>query len=41
VIDEVPGLQPGWGPVSMIRIDPPDLATAADPRVDTASGVVL
>jgi gamma-glutamyltranspeptidase/glutathione hydrolase len=41
MIEEVPGPQSEWGPVSMIRIDPPDLATAADPRVDTTSAVVL
>jgi gamma-glutamyltranspeptidase/glutathione hydrolase len=38
-IDEVPGPQSEWGPVSLIRLDP--LATAADPRVDTTSAVVL
>jgi gamma-glutamyltranspeptidase / glutathione hydrolase len=41
VIDEVPGPNPEWGPVSMIHIDPTGPATAADPRVDTTSAVVL
>jgi gamma-glutamyltranspeptidase/glutathione hydrolase len=41
VIDEVPAPNPEWGPVSMIRVDPDGLATAADPRVDTTSAVVL
>jgi gamma-glutamyltranspeptidase/glutathione hydrolase len=41
VIDEVPAPNPEWGPVSMIRVDPAGLATAADPRVDTTSAVVL
>jgi gamma-glutamyltranspeptidase/glutathione hydrolase len=41
VIDEVPAPNPEWGPVSVIRIDPTGPATAADPRVDTTSAVIL
>lgn len=41
LIDEIPAANPEWGPVSMIRIDPTGLATAADPRVDTTSAVIL
>jgi hypothetical protein len=41
VIDEMPAPNPEWGPVSMIRIDPGGLATAADPRVDTTSAVII
>jgi gamma-glutamyltranspeptidase/glutathione hydrolase len=41
VIDEMPAPNPEWGPVSMIRIDPEGLATAADPRVDTTSAVII
>jgi gamma-glutamyltranspeptidase len=41
LIEEVPGPQSEWGPVSLIRIDPPAIDAAADPRVDTTSAVVL
>jgi gamma-glutamyltranspeptidase/glutathione hydrolase len=41
LIEVVPDRQSEWGPVSMIRIDPPDFATAPDPRVDTTSAVLL
>jgi gamma-glutamyltranspeptidase/glutathione hydrolase len=40
-IQVVPDPQSEWGPVSMIHLAPPILATAADPRVDTTSAVVL
>ncbi|HEU4917295.1 MAG TPA: gamma-glutamyltransferase [Acidimicrobiia bacterium] len=40
-IEEVAGPQSDWGPVSVIAIDPPDIAAAADPRVDTTRAVIL
>jgi gamma-glutamyltranspeptidase/glutathione hydrolase len=33
--------QPGWGPVSIIEIDGAERRAAADPRVETSSGVVF
>ncbi len=41
LIEEVPELQPGWGPVSMIEIDGNHRTTHPDPRVDTTSAVVF
>jgi gamma-glutamyltranspeptidase/glutathione hydrolase len=41
VIEEVPDRQPGWGPVSMIKIDGKDRTTHPDPRVDTTSAIVF
>ena len=41
VIEEVASPQPGWGPVSIIRVDGSDLDTQRDPRVDTTSAVVV
>ena len=41
VIEEVPDRQPGWGPVSMIKIDGKDRTTYPDPRVDTTSAIVF
>jgi gamma-glutamyltranspeptidase / glutathione hydrolase len=40
-IEEMPGPQPGWGPVSMIQVEGPQLSTHPDPRVDTTSAVVF
>ncbi len=40
-IEEVTGPQSDWGPVSVIAIDPPVVAAAADPRVDTTRAVIL
>jgi hypothetical protein len=41
VIDEVDGPQPGWGPVSIIKVDSDTRSTFADPRVDTTRAVVF
>jgi gamma-glutamyltranspeptidase/glutathione hydrolase len=41
MINELPDLNPEWGPVSIIRIEPTGLTAAADPRVETTSAVVL
>jgi gamma-glutamyltranspeptidase/glutathione hydrolase len=41
VIDVVDGPQPGWGPVSIIKVDSDTRTTFPDPRVDTTSAVVF
>jgi gamma-glutamyltranspeptidase len=40
-IEIVAGPTGGWGPISLVAIDPRGLRTAAaDPRVDTSSALV-
>lgn len=40
-IARLPASQPGWGPVSIIRLSGDEIVAAADPRVETASAVVF
>jgi gamma-glutamyltranspeptidase / glutathione hydrolase len=40
-IEVMHGPQGGWGPVSVIGVDGPELTTARDPRVDTTSAIVV
>ena len=41
LINELAGLQPGWGPVSVIGLDGDSRVAAADPRVDTTAALVF
>jgi gamma-glutamyltranspeptidase len=40
-VDELAGLQPGWGPMSVIDRRGGRIRAAADPRVDTATALLF
>lgn len=40
-LEQLERRQPGWGPMSIIELDGTERRAAADPRVDTATALVV